>query len=87
MIDIGFVAANLVAFILYNIFGDNHLVWVWRLTLGLGAIPPLVLLFFRAKMEEPEHYKQGAIKRNLPWWLIIKKYWVRLTAVSIVSIL
>lgn len=83
MIDFGFVAANLVAFILYNIFGDNHLEWVWRLTLGLGAIPPFALFFFRMKMQETDHYKKGAIKKNLPWWLIIKKYWVRLTAVCI----
>lgn len=83
MIDLGFVAAALVAFILYNIFGENHLEWVWRLTLGLGAIPPLVVLFFRVKMDEPEHYKKGAIKRNVPWLLVIKKYWWRLAAVSI----
>lgn len=83
MIDIGFVAANLVAFILFNIFGQNHLQWVWRLTLGLGAIPPLAVLFFRVKMEEPEHYKRGAIKRNVPWLLIIRKYWLSLSAVCI----
>lgn len=83
MIDLGFVAATLVAFILYNIFGDRHLVWVWRLTIGLGALPPLAILYFRVKMQETEHYRKGAIKRNLPWWLIIKKYWPRLTAVCI----
>ena len=83
MIDIGFVAATLVAFILFNIFGYNQLVWVWRLTLGLGAIPPLAVLFFRIKMQETEHFRKGAIKRRLPWWLIVKKYWHRLTAVSI----
>jgi MFS family permease len=83
MIDIGFVAATLVAFILYNIFGDKHLVWVWRLTLGLGAIPPLAVLFFRVKMRETEHYRKGAIKHHLPWWLIIKKYWAKLGAVCV----
>lgn len=83
MIDLGFVAATLVAFILYNIFGDNHLEWVWRLTLGLGAIPPLAVLFFRFRMREPEHYRKGAIRKNVPWMLIIRKYWVRLTAVCI----
>lgn len=83
MIDLGFVIATLVAFILYNIFGEGQLEWVWRLTLGLGAIPPLAVLFFRVKMQETEHYKRGAIKRHLPWWLIVKKYWHRLTAVSI----
>lgn len=83
MIDIGFVAATLVAFILFNIFGERHLEWVWRLTLGLGAIPPLTVLYFRVKMQETEHYRKGAIRRRMPWWLIVKKYWSRLTAVSI----
>lgn len=83
MIDLGFVAATLVALILYQIFGEKHLVWVWRLTLGLGAIPPLAVLFFRVKMAEPEHYRKGAIKRHVPWLLVLKKYWLRLSAVCI----
>lgn len=83
-IDVGFVVSPFVSLILLWIFGMNHLVWVWRLTIGLGAIPPLSLLFFRARMNEPESFRKGAIKKRMPWWLIIKKYWVRLTAVSLV---
>ncbi|SPC67164.1 related to GIT1 - Glycerophosphoinositol transporter also able to mediate low-affinity phosphate transport [Ustilago sp. UG-2017b] len=83
MIDLGFVAAALVAYILLLIFGMNHLAWVWRLTLGLGAIPPLLVFFFRMGMQEPEHYQKGAIKKNIPWLLIFKRYWVRLLAVCL----
>ncbi|MCO5613691.1 hypothetical protein L7F22_067969 [Adiantum nelumboides] len=83
MIDLGFVAANLVALIMFQIFGKNHLEWVWRMTLGLGAIPPLVVFFFRTKMSETSAYKRGAIKRNVPWLLIMRKYWVRLLAVCL----
>lgn len=83
-IDVGFVVAAFVPLVLLWIFGMNHLEWVWRLTVGFGAIPPLSLLFFRARMQEPESFKKGAIKRKLPWLLILKKYWVRLAAVSIV---
>lgn len=83
MIDLGFVAANLVALIMFQIFGKNHLEWVWRMTLGLGAIPPLVVFFFRTKMSETSAYKRGAIKRNVPWLLILRKYWLRLTAVCL----
>ncbi len=83
MIDLGFVVAVLVAYILLLIFGINHLAWVWRLTLGLGAIPPLLVFFFRMGMQEPEHYRKGAIKKNIPYLLIFKRYWVRLVAVCL----
>lgn len=84
-IDFGFVAASLVAAILLEIFSERHLEWVWRLTLGLGALPPMIIFFFRTKMHEPEQFKKGAIKKPTAklWWLIIKKYWVRLSAVSL----
>ncbi|WFD34071.1 hypothetical protein MCUN1_000903 [Malassezia cuniculi] len=84
MIDWGFVFAPLVAFILYHIFGPGHLEWVWRLTLGLGAIPPLLVLFFRFSMEEPEHFRNGAIKKNVPWGLVLYRYGFRLFIVCIV---
>ena len=83
MIDLGFVVAALVPLILLLIFGMGQLDWVWRLSLGLGAIPPLAVFFFRMGMQEPEHFQKGAIKKNIPWLLIIKRYWLRLTAVSL----
>ncbi|CBQ72096.1 related to GIT1-Glycerophosphoinositol transporter also able to mediate low-affinity phosphate transport [Sporisorium reilianum SRZ2] len=83
MIDLGFVIAVFVAYILLLIFGMNHLQWVWRLTLGLGALPPLIVFFFRMGMHEPEHFRKNAIKKNVPYWLIFKRYWVRLLAVCL----
>ncbi len=83
MIDLGFVVAVLVCYILLLIFGMNHLAWVWRLTLGIGALPPLIVFFFRMGMQEPEHFRKGAIKKNVPYWLIFKRYWVRLLAVCL----
>lgn len=83
-IDVAFIIASFVALVLLWICGMGHLEVVWRVCLGLGAIPPLSLLIFRARMAEPKAFKQGAIKKNMPWGLIIKKYWVRLLAVSLV---
>ncbi|SPO23393.1 related to GIT1 - Glycerophosphoinositol transporter also able to mediate low-affinity phosphate transport [Ustilago trichophora] len=83
MIDLGFVVAALVAYILLLFFGMKHLAWVWRLTLGIGALPPLIVFFFRMGMQEPEHYRKNAIKKNVPYWLIFKRYWVRLLAVCL----
>ena len=52
MIDFAFAISYFVCLVLLWIFGMNHLNAVWRLTLGLGAVPPLFLLYFRLKMKE-----------------------------------
>lgn len=82
MIDLGFVIAPLVAMILYYIFGMNHLQWVWRLTLGLGAIPPLLVLPYRFMMFETDHFRRHSIRTKVPWLLIFRKYGLRLATVS-----
>lgn len=58
---------------------------MWRGTLLLGAIPPLVLLFARLFMDEPEAYKKNSMRHTrIPYLLIIKRYWLKLAAVSLV---
>lgn len=47
MIDFGFVIATFVPLVILWIAGMDHLRLVWRLSLGLGVLPPLLLLFFR----------------------------------------
>lgn len=77
-------------YICWQIFGQDHIEWVWRITLGFGAILPLVVLFFRMQMQEPKTYQQSSMRRvafrSLPWWLIFKKYWSRLLGVCVVRI-
>lgn len=65
------------------IFGMDHLRAVWRGALLFGAIPPLLLIFARMFMDEPEAYKKNAMKHvKIPYRLIIKRYWRKLAAVS-----
>lgn len=45
--DFGFVIATFVPLVLLWICGEGHLRVVWRLSLGLGVIPPMLLLYFR----------------------------------------
>lgn len=62
--------------VLVRIFGDTNLEPVWRLTFGLGIIPAALVLLWRLRMtREPELYRRSAIKRNIPYRLIIKRYW------------
>jgi MFS family permease len=84
MIDLGFVVSSFVPLVLYWIFGPNHLRAVWRLSLGLGVIPALAVLIWRINMEEPERFKRDSMRNaKIPYWLIIKRYWVGLAAISL----
>ncbi|KAH8917490.1 MFS general substrate transporter, partial [Atractiella rhizophila] len=83
-IDWGFVISSFVPLVFLWICGEDHLRLVWRLSLGFGVIPPLLVLIWRFGMQEPERYRKEAIVRGkTPYWLIIKKYWIPFCALSL----
>lgn len=85
MIDFGFVVSAFVPYVVLCIFRTTRLEWVWRLPLGLGALPPLSLFFMRLKFKEGDQFKKVNFKRTrVPYWLVIKFYWFRLSVVSII---
>lgn len=58
---------------------------MWRGVLLIDAIPPLVLLFARLFMDEPEAYKKNSMRHvRIPYLLVVRRYWLRLFAVSLV---
>ncbi|CAO3643117.1 unnamed protein product [Mucor fragilis] len=81
VIDLGYVISAIVPVILLAIFKDN-LEPVWRLSLGLGIVPPLSVLYFRLKMADSERYRTSAMRKSVPYLLIIKRYWFRLLLTS-----
>jgi MFS family permease len=84
MINTGFVVACFVPLVLFWIFGENHLRAVWRISLGLGFVPALFVFVWRLNMDEPMHYKKHSMKRaRIPYWLVIRRYWVPLTGISL----
>ncbi|KAH3685295.1 hypothetical protein WICPIJ_003769 [Wickerhamomyces pijperi] len=86
MIDLGFLTSAIVPTVLVAIFGDSGswaLTRVWRLTLGLGAIPPVALLVMRFYYKESESFNKHRFKRvKVPYWRVIKFYWFRLLVIS-----
>jgi len=63
----------------------GNLTWVWRLSLGLGAIPPLSVFYFRIKMKEGDRYVESSMRHvKIPYWLVVKMYWTRLIPVAII---
>ncbi|ODV97485.1 hypothetical protein PACTADRAFT_47396 [Pachysolen tannophilus NRRL Y-2460] len=85
MIDSGFVVSAFVPMVMLWICTPKHLTPVWRVTLGLGAIPPISLFFMRLMFQEGKQFKKLNFKRTrVPYWLVIKFYWFRLAVVSII---
>lgn len=85
MIDLGFVVAAFVPLVLLWIFSERHLAVVWRLTLGLGAFPPIALFFMRLKLTDSSTFDKMHMKQaKVPYFLIFKFYWFRLSIVAII---
>jgi MFS family permease len=57
-IDWGFVIGAFVPYLLVVICTENHLRAAWRISLGLGVVPPLILFWLRLKLKEPEEFKR-----------------------------
>ncbi|KIK71109.1 hypothetical protein GYMLUDRAFT_148551 [Collybiopsis luxurians FD-317 M1] len=55
--------------------GTNHLQTVWRVCFGIGIILPLGVFIVRMRMMSTILYKKGAIKRHVPYVLVVKRYW------------
>ena len=60
MIDWGFVVGAFVPYLLIVICGNNHLRAAWRIMLGLGVVPPMIMIYLRIQLQEPEEFKRYA---------------------------
>ncbi|KAJ7056676.1 MFS Git1p-related glycerophosphoinositol and glycerophosphocholine permease [Mycena amicta] len=84
MIDLAFCVAAFVPLVLFWIFGEHHLRAAWRLSLGLGFVPAILVFVWRWNMEEPTLYKKSSMKTvRIPYILVLRRYGVRLAAISI----
>lgn len=82
-IDWGFVIGAFVPYVLVLVFTENHLRAAWRVALGLGVVPPIVLLLLRIKLQEPEEFKRHSMKNvKIPYGLVVRYYWKRLLVVG-----
>ncbi|OBT66928.1 hypothetical protein VE03_04165 [Pseudogymnoascus sp. 23342-1-I1] len=84
-IDFGFVIGAFVPYILVLIFTEDHLRATWRVALGLGVVPPIVLLLMRLRLQEPEEFKRESMKHvSIPYGIVLKYYWFRLFVVGLI---
>ncbi|KAF9201582.1 Plasma membrane permease, mediates uptake of glycerophosphoinositol and glycerophosphocholine [Haplosporangium sp. Z 27] len=73
VIDSGFVLSALFPLIL-GVAGCSPEV-IWRTSFAFGVLPPLSVLYFRFKMSNSERYQKNSMRKNVPYLLIIRRYW------------
>ncbi|RAK81359.1 MFS general substrate transporter [Aspergillus fijiensis CBS 313.89] len=54
---------------------QSHYSTVWRVCFGIGCIWPLSVFYFRFRMMNSALYRRGAIKKHVPYILVVKYYW------------
>ncbi|CAK7212759.1 hypothetical protein SBRCBS47491_001575 [Sporothrix bragantina] len=82
-IDFGFVIAGVVALIVLAAYHQNLSDGVWRVCFGLGFILPVIIMFFRLRRFQSTQYKKHAMKRNIPYMLVLKRYWKPMLGTSL----
>ncbi|KAH6898091.1 major facilitator superfamily domain-containing protein [Thelonectria olida] len=84
MIDFGFVIGAFVPYVVAAACHNGHYGTIWRTSLGIGVIFPLVLFVLRLRLKEPEEFANESMRRQTPYWLVFRFYWFRLLSVSLV---
>ncbi|KAF8912764.1 major facilitator superfamily domain-containing protein [Gymnopilus junonius] len=75
VLSFGGPLAVAVFLIVLSAAGEAHLQTVWRVCFGVGIALPLTVFYFRLRMLTSELYRNGAIKKRVPYWLVMKRYW------------
>ena len=76
--SLGYVWGGLVPLLLLLCVGQREDKYpiVWRTSFALGAIPPLVIFWFRLRMAVSTAYRKSALrKQRTPYVLALKRYW------------
>ncbi|KAL1889385.1 hypothetical protein Sste5346_008952 [Sporothrix stenoceras] len=82
-IDFGFVIAGVVALIVLAAYHQNLNDGIWRVCFGLGFVLPVALLFFRLNRFQSTQYRKHAMKKDIPYMLVLKRYWKPMLGTSL----
>ncbi|PNY27566.1 metabolite transport protein [Tolypocladium capitatum] len=84
MIDWGFVFGAFVPYVVAAATHDGHYSTIWRTSLGIGIVFPLLLFLIRLRLKEPEEFSKQSMRRQTPYLLVLKFYGFRLFCVSLI---
>ncbi|KAK9444656.1 MFS phospholipid transporter Git1 [Metarhizium brunneum] len=82
MIDWGFVFGAFVPYVVAAACHNENLSTIWRTSLGIGIVFPLVLFILRLRLKEPEEFSRESMRKQTPYLLVLRFYWFRLLCVS-----
>ncbi len=85
LIDWGFVIGAFVPYVVAAAAQNKYYGTIWRTSLGIGVVFPLVLFVLRLKLKEPEEFSRNSMKNaRTPYGLVFKFYGLRLLVVSLI---
>ncbi|KAI1866874.1 uncharacterized protein JN550_007421 [Neoarthrinium moseri] len=85
MIDWGFVFGAFVPYVVAAAASNIYYGTIWRTSLGIGVVFPLVLFLIRLKLKEPEEFSRNSMRNTkAPYRLVFKYYGFRLFIVSLI---
>ncbi|KAI0174545.1 major facilitator superfamily domain-containing protein [Pestalotiopsis sp. NC0098] len=85
MIDWGFVIGAFVPYVVAAAASNIYYGTIWRTSLGIGVVFPLILFVLRLKLKEPEEFSRNSMKNiKTPYSLVLKYYGFRLFIVSLI---
>ncbi|KUJ14105.1 MFS general substrate transporter [Mollisia scopiformis] len=61
--------------IVFSACHQAHYSTVWRVCFGIGCLLPLSVFYFRIRMLNSKLYRRGAIKKDVPYKLVLRYYW------------
>ncbi|KAL3963474.1 hypothetical protein ACCO45_000478 [Purpureocillium lilacinum] len=82
-IDLGFVVAGIVAIIVLVAYHNHLSDGLWRVNFGIGITLPVVLLFFRLRLVNSTQYHKHAMKKQIPYLLVLRRYWKPMLGTSL----
>ncbi|KAJ5706574.1 hypothetical protein N7488_006375 [Penicillium malachiteum] len=82
-VDLGIVAAGVVAVIVLSCYHKRESEGVWRICFGLGFVLPILICFFRVRMINSTQYRKHSIKSRYPYLLVLKRYWKPMVGTSL----
>ncbi|KAH6647440.1 major facilitator superfamily transporter [Truncatella angustata] len=85
MIDWGFVIGAFVPYVVAAAASNIYYGTIWRTSLGIGVVFPLILFVLRLRLKEPEEFSRNSMKNaKTPYSLVLKYYGFRLAIVSLI---
>ena len=80
MQGVGMLLAPLMGVLLLSIM-PRDLDAVWRLLVGLAAVPGMVMMYWRCKMKETKAFARSKARR-VSQWVLIRQNWKRLVGTA-----